>query len=49
LKHVRPADPRVYVLDRVYARLQQDWEYEVRGGESIWESAIKFTRNLYLE
>jgi hypothetical protein len=46
VKKARSTDPRVYVVERVSDHLQEEWEYEVRGGESVWGAAVKFTMKL---
>ena len=38
----RKKDDRVYLLGRFICSLD-DWETKVRGGESIWDQAIRYT------
>jgi hypothetical protein len=43
---IRYMDPRIYLLKSLCggAGVQEQWEEEMRGGESIWDKAIRYTR-----
>jgi hypothetical protein len=44
VRKTREADDRVYLVERLSVFLRDEWENEMRGGESIWERAIQFTK-----
>jgi hypothetical protein len=43
VRKVREMDDRVYLVGRSSIFLRDEWESEMRGGESIWERAVQFT------
>ena len=48
LKHwvwtARKTDSRIYLVECQSASIQDEWEQEMRGGESIWERAVRYTK-----
>ena len=46
VRKTRETDRRVYIVEGCGpAQLQEEWEDEVRGGESIWDRAVRYTRD----
>ena len=43
VRNVRETDTRVYLVNGWSADIQVEWEREMRGGESVWERAIRYT------
>jgi hypothetical protein len=43
VRGVRKTDRRLYVLEGHSLHFRDEWEEEMRGGESIWERAIRYT------
>jgi hypothetical protein len=43
VQSIRETDTRVYLVDDWSADIQVEWEREMRGGESVWERAIRYT------
>jgi len=46
VREVRQTDSRVFIIERHSLRIRDDWEKEMRGGESIWNRAIRYTTKL---
>lgn len=46
VRGVRQMDSRVYMVERHSSRIREDWEKEMRGGDSIWDMAVRFTTEL---
>lgn len=46
VRRVRKTDARVFIVERLSDDLQRDWENEMRGGESIWSRAVRYTSAL---
>ncbi|KAF4568158.1 hypothetical protein EYR40_010446 [Pleurotus pulmonarius] len=44
LRDVRKDCTNAYLVESFGLRLREEWEAEVRGGKSIWEKALKYTR-----
>ena len=46
VRKTRETDGRVYIVEGCQlSELQAEWEDEVRGGESIWDRAVRYTRD----
>jgi hypothetical protein len=40
---VRQTDRRLYIVEGHSLHFRDEWEKEMRGGESIWDKAIRYT------
>ena len=46
VRKTREMDGRVYIVEECRPDdLQEEWEDELRGGESIWDKAVRYTRD----
>ena len=46
VRKTREMDGRVYIVEEGRPDdLQEEWEDELRGGESIWDKAVRYTRD----
>jgi hypothetical protein len=43
LREVRQADQRLYMVERHSRDFRDEWENEMRGGETVWDRAIRYT------
>ncbi|KIM77977.1 hypothetical protein PILCRDRAFT_607199 [Piloderma croceum F 1598] len=46
VRGVRQTDSRVYMVERHSSRIREDWENEMRGGDSMWDMAVRYTAEL---
>jgi hypothetical protein len=49
VRGVRQTDSRVYMVERHSSRIREDWEKEMRGGDSMWDMAVRYTAELEAE